>query len=126
MRYVPGGELYQYLYQATRFTEERARFYVMQLVLALGHLHKKNIVYRDLKPENVLLDSDGYLCLTDFGLAKTLEGKAQAKSFAGSLYYFAPEILQKSGHSFPVDWWTLGVFTYEMVVGVSPFYDDSN
>ena len=122
MRFVRGGELFMHLRQVTRFPEERARFYAIQVAMALGHLHTKNIIYRDLKPENILMDEDGYICLTDFGLAKVLEGNAQAFSFCGTPDYLAPEILVERGHSFPVDWWALGILTYEMIVGFPPFY----
>lgn len=85
--------------------------------MAIGHLHDKHIIYRDLKPENILMDQNGYICLTDFGLAKILEGNAQAYSFCGTPDYLAPEILTEKGHSFPVDWWAVGILTYEMIVG---------
>ena len=94
--------------------------------MALGHLHEKKIIYRDLKPENILMDEDGYVCLTDFGLAKILDTNAQAYSFCGTPDYLAPEILMESGHSFPVDWWALGVLCYEMIVGFPPFYTGKN
>lgn len=122
MRFVRGGELFTHLRQVTRFPEERARFYAIQVAMALGHLHSKNIIYRDLKPENILMDEDGYVCLTDFGLAKVIEGNALAYSFCGTPDYLAPEILVERGHSFPVDWWALGILTYEMIVGFPPFY----
>ena len=122
MRFVRGGELFMHLRQVTRFPEERARFYTIQVAMALGHLHSKHIIYRDLKPENILMDEDGYICLTDFGLAKVLEGNQQAYSFCGTPDYLAPEILVERGHSFPVDWWALGILTYEMIVGFPPFY----
>lgn len=122
MRFVRGGELFMHLRQVTRFSEDRARFYAIQVAMALGHLHQKNIIYRDLKPENILMDEDGYICLTDFGLAKVLEDNAQAFSFCGTPDYLAPEILVERGHSFPVDWWALGILTYEMIVGFPPFY----
>lgn len=93
--------------------------------MALGHLHKQKIIYRDLKPENILMGEDGYICLTDFGLAKILEGNEQAYSFCGTPEYLAPEILEEKGHAFPVDWWALGILTYEMIVGFPPFYTGS-
>lgn len=122
MRFVRGGELFMHLRQAQRFTEERAKFYAIQVGMALGHLHDQQIIYRDLKPENILMDSNGYICLTDFGLAKVLEKGQQAFSFCGTPDYLAPEILIEKGHSFPVDWWALGILTYEMIVGFPPFY----
>jgi len=94
----------------------------MTVAMALGHLHSQKIIYRDLKPENILMDEDGYICLTDFGLAKILEANEQAYSFCGTPEYLAPEILDEKGHTFPVDWWALGILTYEMIVGFPPFY----
>lgn len=111
-----------HLRKARNFPEKRAKFYAMTVAVALGHLHKKKIIYRDLKPENILMDEDGYICLTDFGLAKILEQNEQAFSFCGTPEYLAPEILEQVGHSFPVDWWALGILTYEMIVGFPPFY----
>lgn len=72
------------------------------------------------------MDQNGYICLTDFGLAKILEGNAQAYSFCGTPDYLAPEILTEKGHSFPVDWWAVGILTYEMIVGFPPFYTGNN
>lgn len=126
MRFVRGGELFMHLRQVTRFPEDRARFYAIQVAMALGHMHKKNIIYRDLKPENILMDEDGYICLTDFGLAKILENNEKAYSFCGTPDYLAPEILAETGHGFPVDWWSLGILTYEMIVGFPPFYTGTN
>ena len=84
-------------------------------------LHERNIVYRDLKPENVLLGEDGYITLTDFGLAKILKDEEKAMSFCGTPEYIAPEIILEAGHNKTVDWWTLGIFTYEMITGFPPF-----
>ena len=75
MNFIKGGELYRHLNRMKRFSEEQARFFIAQIILAIGHLHKKNILYRDLKPENVLFNEDGYLLLADFGLAKMTKSK---------------------------------------------------
>lgn len=126
MRFVRGGELFTHLRKARQFSEKRAKFYALTVALALGHLHKQKIIYRDLKPENILMDEDGYICLADFGLAKILEGNEMAQSFCGTPEYLAPEILNEVGHAFPVDWWALGILTYEMIVGFPPFYTGSS
>ena len=87
------------------------------------YLHSKNIIYRDLKPENILITKTGYLKLTDFGFAKFLdEGKTY--TLCGTPEYLAPEIIMNKGHGKPVDWWTMGVLLYEMLVGIDPFNDE--
>eukprot|EP00980_Cylindrotheca_fusiformis_P008851 scaffold1888_cov120-Cylindrotheca_fusiformis.AAC.21 len=122
--YCPGGELFFHLSRFRRFPERVARFYAAELLLALGHLHKRGIIYRDLKPENVLLDADGHIKLGDFGLAKAgirhaCEG---ATSMCGTPEYMAPEVLAQQGHGFCVDYWGLGMLVYEMMTGLPPWY----
>ncbi|KIL68341.1 hypothetical protein M378DRAFT_72522 [Amanita muscaria Koide BX008] len=119
-----GGELFWHLQRETRFSEERARFYVAELILALEHLHKYNIVYRDLKPENILLDATGHVALCDFGLSKAdLRPDELTTTFCGTTEYLAPEILlDEQGYSKIVDFWSLGVLLFEMCCGWSPFY----
>jgi serine/threonine protein kinase len=119
-----GGELFWHLQRETRFSEERARFYIAELVLALEHLHKYNIVYRDLKPENILLDATGHVALCDFGLSKAnLRSDELTTTFCGTTEYLAPEILlDEQGYNKIVDFWSLGVLLFEMCCGWSPFY----
>ena len=111
------------LIKSVRFTEERARIYTAEILLALGYLHGKDIIFRDLKPDNVVLDDDGHSLLTDFGLSKEgVYDNQGAKSFCGSLAYLAPEMIKRTGHGKSVDWYLLGVLLYEMLVGVPPYY----
>lgn len=119
-----GGELFWHLQKETRFGEERARFYVAELILALEHLHKYDIVYRDLKPENILLDATGHVALCDFGLSKPdLRAGELTNTFCGTTEYLAPEVLlDEHGYSKLVDFWSLGVLLFEMCCGWSPFY----
>ncbi len=112
------------LQRERKFTEERARIYTAEILLALEDLHKRDIIYRDLKPDNVVLEEEGHAQLTDFGLSKegVLEGAKGAKSFCGSVAYLAPEMLRRVGHGKSVDWYLLGVLLYEMVVGCPPYF----
>ncbi|XP_062911964.1 ribosomal protein S6 kinase alpha-5-like isoform X1 [Mobula hypostoma] len=126
--YVNGGELFTHLYQREHFTENEVQIYTGEIVLALEHLHKLGIIYRDIKLENILLDGDGHIVLTDFGLSKefVIDKNEKAYSFCGTIEYMAPEIIQggSCGHDKAVDWWSLGVLVYELLTGASPFTVD--
>ncbi|KAF8522106.1 cAMP dependent protein kinase [Hysterangium stoloniferum] len=122
LSYVPGGELFTHLRRAGRFTPDVTRFYLATIILALKFLHSYNIIYRDLKPENLLLDSRGYLRLTDFGFAKRVDDRTW--TLCGTPEYLAPEIIQADGHGKAADWWACGILCYEMLVGYPPFFDD--
>ena len=124
LEYCPGGDLAKHLSYEKKFEEKRAKFYLCEILLALEDLHKRNIIFRDLKPDNVVLDEEGHCKLTDFGLSKEgIDNNQYTKSFCGSIAYLAPEVLKKQGHGKAVDWYLLGVLLYEMLTGVTPYYD---
>lgn len=123
LSYVPGGELFTHLRRAQRFTPDVTRFYLATIILALRYLHSFNIIYRDLKPENLMLDSRGYLRLTDFGFAKIVDDRTW--TLCGTPEYLAPEIILNEGHGKPADWWACGILAYEMLVGYPPFFDET-
>uniref|UniRef100_A0A8C6VFQ4 Ribosomal protein S6 kinase n=1 Tax=Naja naja TaxID=35670 RepID=A0A8C6VFQ4_NAJNA len=126
--YINGGELFTHLSQRERFNEDEVQIYTGEIVLALEHLHKLGIIYRDIKLENILLDSDGHVVLTDFGLSKEFvnDENERAYSFCGTIEYMAPDIIRggNTGHDKAVDWWSLGVLMYELLTGASPFTVD--
>jgi len=121
-----GGELFFHLKKEGRFTEKRAKYYSAEIGLALGHLHGKGIIYRDLKPENLLLDQEGHIKITDFGLSKeSLKDGMITHTFCGTPEYLAPEVLKQEGHGKAVDWWSFGTLLYEMMTGLPPFYNQN-
>ena len=124
--YCPGGDLSKQLQIQTRFSEDKAKFYICEIALALGELHKKDIIFRDLKPDNIVIDKEGHAMLTDFGLSREgVNEKHIAKSFCGSIAYLAPEMLSRTGHGKAVDWYLLGVCFYEMLVGIPPYFSNN-
>nr|VZI32108.1 unnamed protein product [Spirometra erinaceieuropaei] len=127
MEYVNGGELFFHLSRERVFSEPRTQFYAAEITSALGYLHSQNIVYRDLKLENLLLDKDGHIKITDFGLCKEDIGfGATTKTFCGTPEYLAPELLLDNDYGRSVDWWGLGVVMFEMMCGRLPFYSNDH
>lgn len=124
LEYVQGGELFTYLRKSGRFPNHVARYYASQVVLAFEYLHAKDIIYRDLKPENLLLDHLGNIKITDFGFAKFVPDVTW--TLCGTPDYLAPEIIQSKGYGRAVDWWALGILIYEMIAGHPPFFDEDH
>ncbi|KAK9812821.1 hypothetical protein WJX72_004332 [[Myrmecia] bisecta] len=118
--WVPGGELFHHLDLEGAFDEPTAMFYAANVLLALEHLHARGIVYRDLKPENLLLDKDGYIKVADFGFAKKI-GNEKTYTICGTPDYQAPEVIMRRGTGKAADYWALGVLIFEMLVGDPPF-----
>jgi len=126
MDFVNGGELFYHLQQTRRFPVERALFYTAEITLGLEYLHLHGIIYRDLKPENLLLDADGHVKITDFGLSKEglFDEYATTHTFCGTPEYLAPEVIEGKNYTKSVDWWSLGTLLFEMLSGMPPFYDE--
>jgi serine/threonine protein kinase len=122
LEYVPGGSLYRLLRVRGAFGVNDARLYGLQVAIALHHLHELKVLYRDLKPDNVLIDADGYLVLTDFGLSAWRDRMTDTRStFCGTQAYLAPEMIERRTYGISVDWWAFGILMYEMLMGVTPF-----
>lgn len=131
LEYAQGGELFHHLAMERTFTEEVSAFYMAEMVLALDFLHTSlGVVYRDLKPENCLLDSKGHLLLTDFGLSKVAlddDGeKSRCNSVSGTIDYMAPEVVQGKSYDSAVDWWSLGALGYDLLTGSPPFSSNNH
>jgi len=121
-----GGELWTILRDNKRFEDKAARFYTACVIKAFEYLHDKGIVYRDLKPENLLLDRSGYVKLTDFGFSKQLEPGEKSWTFCGTPEYVAPEIITNKSHDHRADIWSVGILMYELLNGVPPFSKKNN
>jgi len=126
MDFINGGELFHHLSQQKRFTEERTKFYSAQIVSGLEYLHSLGIIYRDLKPENLLLSAEGNIVMTDFGLSKEgLQAKdSRTATFCGTPEYLAPEVIKGEEYTKAIDWWSVGTLIYEMLTGLPPFYTE--
>eukprot|EP01121_Diplochlamys_sp_Union-15-3_P009003 TRINITY_DN2429_c0_g1_i1.p1 TRINITY_DN2429_c0_g1~~TRINITY_DN2429_c0_g1_i1.p1 ORF type:complete len:466 (+),score=94.61 TRINITY_DN2429_c0_g1_i1:120-1517(+) len=125
MDYVNGGELFFHLQKEKQFTEDRVRFYAAEIASGLEYLHTQGIIYRDLKPENLLLHRDGHIIMTDFGLSKEgIKDGVRTGTFCGTPEYLAPEVLEGKDYGKAVDWWSFGTLIYEMLTGLPPFYSE--
>ncbi|KAI6191644.1 CAMP-dependent protein kinase catalytic subunit PRKX [Aphelenchoides bicaudatus] len=119
MDYLSGGELFSYLRMTRTLPSPIVKFYAAEIILALEYMHSMNFAYRDLKPENLMLDRDGHVVLTDFGFAKKIDSKSY--SLCGTSEYLAPELANRKGHTVSVDLWALGVLIFELIAGFTPF-----
>lgn len=118
--YISGGEMFTYISKYGSFSENLAKFYASQIILALEYLHYCDVIHRDIKPENILIEVNGYIKLCDFGFCKIIKKKTW--TLCGTPEYLAPEIIMSKGYSFAVDWWALGVLMFEMMAGHPPFF----
>ncbi|KAG8525847.1 uncharacterized protein KY384_000607 [Bacidia gigantensis] len=127
LEYAQGGELFERMRNEHMFPEGTAAFYMGEMVLALEHLHKNlGVVYRDLKPENCLLDAEGHLLLTDFGLSKVAADDGQCRSMTGTVEYMAPEVIQEQQYGTQVDWWSFGILAVDLLTGATPFHANND
>ena len=125
MEYAAGGELFYHIERRNKLSYEEVILYIAEISIALNYLHENNIIYRDLKPENILLDSEGHIKLTDFGLAKVLQETEYTSTMCGTVEYLAPEMIQHRSYTKSVDWWELGILTYELLFGQTPFFNQN-
>ena len=124
--FMKGGDLYHKLKKEGNLPEDLVRFYAAQIAIALQYLHEYGIAYRDLKPENILIDEDGYIKLCDFGASTHFQGTLKEKEFAGSPEYASPEMITNKGYNIMSDWWSFGILIYELLYGITPFFNKDN
>lgn len=124
--FMAGGDLASILSREYKLSEGQARFLAAEIAIGLNLLHSKGVLYRDLKPENVLLDSRGHVVLTDFGLSKVLANPNTTSTFCGTAEYLSPEILKGIQYDHTVDWWSFGTMLFEMIAGITPYWSDNS
>jgi serine/threonine protein kinase len=125
MEYIQGGELFSWSKYFRGMKESYVKIIVAELIVGFEYLHNKNVVYRDLKPENVLIDKTGHVKITDFGFAKQVEKGARTYTTCGTPECLAPEVILGLGQEKAVDFWALGILTYELIHGVTPFHAET-
>jgi serum/glucocorticoid-regulated kinase 2 len=123
-KFMPGGDLLTHIHMQKQISESNAKIYFCQILLALNNFHQRKIIYGDLKPENVVIDEEGNMNLTDFGQCRCPD-KDDDQFLNITLEYTAPEILKGEKRSFESDYWSLGCLLYEMVVGIAPYYNEN-
>ncbi|KAI8063203.1 kinase-like domain-containing protein [Gongronella butleri] len=130
--FIPGGDMATQISLRISFSKAATRFYAAEILQGLSILHSYGIIYRDLKPENILIARDGHIVLTDFGLSKVFTaadqrefGQPMTKTFCGTAEYLAPEVLLGEPYTYSMDYWSLGILIYEMIVGSPPFWADT-
>ncbi len=123
LEYCHGGELFSYLRRSRKFDFNLCQFYTAEIACAIHHMHELHIAYRDIKPENILLNRAGHIRLCDFGFSKIVDDRTF--TLCGTPEYLAPEVINGDGHGLAVDWWALGVLIFEMSNGYPPFYGDN-
>jgi len=120
MDFLSGGDLRYHISRHHKFSEEQTRFFIAGIILSLKYIHGNHVIHRDIKPENLVLDNNGYVRITDFGIAK--ENLADNSSeTSGTPGYMSPEVMRGKNHSYPVDYFAIGVIGYEFMKGVRPY-----
>ena len=123
MPFVSGGDLWNHIRHRKRFSESELKFFACQILDALCYLHTEFVIYRDLKPENVLLDYEGNIKLADFGISKVIGQEELAQSYVGAHEYLSPEVILKKEYNKNVDIWSFGIILFEMAIGLPPFFN---
>lgn len=121
--FVGGGVLDKIVDDRARLEEQIVKFYAAQLIIGLGKLHERGVIHRDVKLQNIMVDTTGYIKIIDFGLAKALSEEQEATTFCGTFEYIAPELIRGESYGQNVDWWATGCIIFKMLFGVSPFFD---